>query len=149
MIDRRQVGRTWDPWVTEVEKGQLKLLAKALGETRPIYTDEAAAVAAGYRSVLAPLTFPYCLMADGPGGQQYLRDVGIPTERMLHAEFSLTAIDVICAGDRVRTTRRLADIIVKKGGALEFAVFECEFTNCADERLVARVKSLMAVRTAA
>lgn len=54
MIDRASIGRTWGPWDVVVEKGRLRLLAKAIGETRPVYTDEAAARAAGYRSILAP-----------------------------------------------------------------------------------------------
>ena len=146
MIDRVHIGKTWEPWVTEVEKGRLQLLAKAIGETRPIYTDEAAAQAAGYRSILGPLTLPYCLLADSPGGQGYPAEIGIPTERMLHADMQLKQLDVICAGDRIKVTRRVADIIVKKGGALEFVIFESDFFNCADGRLVAQVRSSLAVR---
>src|SRR6185295_10089993 len=146
MIDRAHIGRTWDPWEVDVEKGRLKLLAKAIGETRPIYTDERAAQAAGYRSILGPPTLPYCLLTDSPIGQQYLSDIGIPTERMLLAEVEITCHGLICAGDRIRVTRRVADILVKKGGALELVVFECEFTNCADGRLVATTRNLMAVK---
>jgi len=146
VIDRAHIGKTWEPWVVEIEKGRLRLLAKAIGETRAIYTDEAAARAAGYRSIVAPPTFPYCLLADGPGGQGYTGDVGIPTERLLHAELQLTPLDIICAGDRIKVTRRVTDITVKKAGALEFVGFESEFTNCEDDRPVARIRSVIAVR---
>ncbi|MCC7131813.1 MAG: MaoC family dehydratase N-terminal domain-containing protein [Gemmatimonadales bacterium] len=146
MIDRAQIGRTWAPWEVEIEKGRLRLLAKAMGETRPIYTDDAAARAAGYRGIVAPLTMPYCLLADSPGGQQYLADVGIPTARMLHAEVHVEHHDLICAGDRIRVDRRLTDIVVKKGGALEFVTFESTFRHADGGGLVATVKSLMAVK---
>ncbi len=146
MIDRSLIGRTWEPWEVEIEKGRLRLLAKATGETRPIYTDDAAAKAAGYRGIVAPLTMPYCLLADSPTGQQYLADVGIPTARMLHAEVQLEYRDVICAGDRIRVDRRLVDVIVKKGGALELVAFESTFRHAESGALVATTRSLMAVR---
>ncbi len=146
MIDRTHIGKSWDPWICEVEKGRLRLLAKAIGETRPIYLDEAAAKAAGYRSILAPLTFAYCLLADDPGGHGFLAELGIPTERILHGELQLKRFESICAGDRIRVTRVLTDVIVKKGGALEFAVFDSEFTHCDGGRAVARVRNLLAVR---
>lgn len=146
MIDRAHVGRVWPPFVTEVEKGRLRLLAKAIGETRPVYTDEAAAHAAGYRSILGPPTLPYCLLADSPVAQGYLADVGIPMACMLHGEVRLTSYGDICAGDRVRVTRRLVDIEEKKGGAMELVHFECEFRDDADGRLLARVHQVMVVR---
>jgi hypothetical protein len=145
-IDRAHIGRSWEPWEVEIEKGRLRLLAKSMGETRPIYIDDEAARAAGYRGMVAPLTMPYTLLADSPTGQQYLADVGIPTARMLHAEVALEFHDLICAGDRIRVDRRLTDIIVKKGGALEFAVFESTFRHSETGALVATLQSLMAVR---
>ena len=148
MIDRAHVGKTWEPWIVDVEMGRLRLLAKAIGETRPVYHDEAAAQAAGYRSILAPLTFAYCLLADDPGGHGFLAELGIPTERILHGELQLKRFESICAGDRIRVTRVLTDVIVKKGGALEFAVFDSEFTNCDGNRPVALVRNLLAVRNA-
>ena len=148
MIDRAHIGKTWGPWISEVEKGRLRLFAKAVGETRPVYHDEAAARAAGYRSILAPLTFAYCLLADDPGAHGYLAELGIPTERILHGELQLKAFESICAGDRIRVTRVLTDVIVKKGGALEFAVFDTDVTNCDGDRPVARVRNLLAVRNA-
>lgn len=146
MIDRANLGRTWPSWTVEVERGRLRLLAKALGETRPVYLDDTAARQAGYRSILAPLTFPHCLLTDDPAGLHYLTELGIPTERMLHAEWQLTPLAPICAGDRIRVTRRVADLVVKKGGALEFVTFDCEFANAADDSPVARVRTVLAIR---
>ena len=40
---------------------RLKFFAKAIGETNPIYTDEAAALEAGYRALPAPpRRSPWC-----------------------------------------------------------------------------------------
>lgn len=143
MIDRAIIGREWPPFEVEIEKGRLTLLAKAIGETRPIYTDEAAARAAGYRSIVAPPTFAFCLQADSPVGSGYLTDVGIPITDVLHGEQSYTFHDVMCAGDRVRVTRRVVDVYDKKGGALEFVAFESEVRLVDSGALVAVGRQVM------
>ena len=61
MIDKKHIGRTTKPQTVDVEKGRLRFFAKAIGETDPVYTDEAAAKAAGYKSLPAPPTFALCL----------------------------------------------------------------------------------------
>lgn len=143
MIDRAIIGREWPAFEVEIEKGRLTLLAKAIGETRPIYTDEAAARAAGYRSIVAPPTFAFCLQADSPVGSGYLTDVGIPITDVLHGEQSYTFHAVMCAGDRVRVTRRVADVYEKKGGSLEFVVFESEVRFSAGGALAAVGRQVM------
>lgn len=146
VIDRESVGRTWGPWEVEIEKGRLRLLAKAIGETRPEYLDDAAARAAGYRGILAPPTIAFCLLSDDPGGKQYLADIGVPIPRMLHAEQRLTILEPLCAGDCVTVIRRVAEVFEKKGGALEFVAFESEIRLASDGRLVATGRQLMAVK---
>ena len=54
MINRDFLGHVSPSKSILVEAGQLKLFCKAIGETRAVYLDEAAARAAGYRSILAP-----------------------------------------------------------------------------------------------
>jgi len=62
-VDRNAIGRESKPALNEVEKGAIRRFAEALGETNPIYFEEAAARAAGYRSIVAPPTFPTSLRA--------------------------------------------------------------------------------------
>ena len=50
MIDKKHIGHELPASVLDVEKGRLRFFAKAIGETDPVYTDEAAAEAAGYRA---------------------------------------------------------------------------------------------------
>jgi acyl dehydratase len=148
MIDRRQIGRTWPPFETEVEKGRLRLFAKAIGETGAIHVDEAAARAAGYRSLVAPPTFVACLTADTPVPLSYVQEVGIPVERMLHAEVTIRHFRPVCAGDRLRLSRRLSDIYEKKGGALEFIVFDIDVHDATSGELVAELRSVFVDRDA-
>ena len=59
MLDKNLIGHEFPSFTAEVEKGRLKFFAKAIGETDPIYTDEAAALAAGYRALPAPRRLPW------------------------------------------------------------------------------------------
>ncbi len=146
MMDRSRIGHTWPAFDVVIEHGRLRLLAKAIGETRDIYRDEAAAQAAGYRSIVAPPTFAFCLMADSPVGSGYLAEVGIPITQVLHGEQEYTFHQVMCAGDRVRVTRRVADMYEKKSGALEFVVFESEIRFAESNVLIASGRQVMIKR---
>jgi len=146
--DRAIVGYAWPAWEVEVEAGRLRLLAKAIGETRPMHTSVEGARAAGYRSIVAPPTFAFCLLADSPVGPGYLADVGIPIARVLHGEQQFTFHQLLCAGDRVRVTRRVADAYEKKGGALRFVVLESEVRMADTGALVATGRQVMVDRRA-
>ncbi len=50
MLDKSFIGHTFPPYEADVEKGRLKFFAKVIGETNPIYTDEAAAREQGHRA---------------------------------------------------------------------------------------------------
>src|SRR3546814_13237942 len=56
MIDTKWIGHRFPAIRWEVEKGRLRFFAKAIGETRPEFIDEAAAKAAGHPSLLASPT---------------------------------------------------------------------------------------------
>src|ERR1700681_2714226 len=78
-LDKKLIGHTFKPFTATVEAGKIKLSCKAVGEEDPIYTDAAAAKAAGYRGITAPLTFLRALQADDPnkGGLLKLLNVDI------------------------------------------------------------------------
>ena len=48
MIDRKYIGHAMPGFDVLVEKGRLRFFAKATGQTDPVYSDEAAARAAGH-----------------------------------------------------------------------------------------------------
>ncbi len=45
MADKSLIGHKLDKFSVDVEKGRLRFFAKAIGETDPVYTSEAAAIA--------------------------------------------------------------------------------------------------------
>ena len=51
---RAQIGVESAPWDSEVDKTWVRMFARSVGHTDPVYFDEAAAKAAGYRSLPCP-----------------------------------------------------------------------------------------------
>ena len=129
MIDRSMLGMKSEPLTVPVEAGQLKFFAKATGEKNPIYTDEAAAKAAGYSALPAPPTFCFSLSLAHPDPFKTYRDLGLDLAKILHAEQQFEYFAPIVAGDVVTIEQTLVDAFEKKGGALAFYVFEGVATN--------------------
>jgi acyl dehydratase len=129
MIDTRHIGHQLPPYAVDVEKGRLKFFAKAIGQTDPVYTDDAAAKAAGHPSLPVPPTFLFCLEMDSPNPGA-LRDLlDLPVPKVLHGEQRFTYHAMAFAGDTLTFEQRIADIYAKKGGLLEFVVRETRVTN--------------------
>jgi acyl dehydratase len=145
MIDRKFIGHELPPHSALVEAGRLRLFAKAIGETDPVFADEDVARAAGHRGLPAPLTFVFCLDMDVPDPFGYLAEMGVPVQNILHGEQSFDYHATIHAGDRLSFRSRIADIYAKKGGALEFIVKETRVEN-QDAVLVAELRAVVVVR---
>ncbi|MBO3273802.1 MaoC family dehydratase N-terminal domain-containing protein [Pseudomonas schmalbachii] len=129
MADKSLIGRHVATTSAEVEKGRLRFFAKAIGETDPVYTDEAAAKAAGYKSLLVPPTFLKCIEGEGRDTRAFLDLIGFEIARILHAEQSFVYHNLAFAGDVLTFETRISEIYEKKGGALQFAVTETRVTN--------------------
>ena len=136
MIDRKFIGMESEDRFVDVEKGQLRLFAKATAEANPIFFDEEEAKKAGYTALPAPPTFAFCLASLAPPKTLSPRGMGIPIEKLLHGEQQFTYHRQIFAGDRIRLKTRVVDIYDKKNGALEFVVFETTSHNQAGELCV-------------
>jgi len=145
MIDQKHIGRTMAAQTFDVEKGRLRFFATAIGETNPIYTDEDAAKAAGYRSLPAPLTFAFCLEMESNSLWDNLEAMGVPVGKILHGNEYFTYHAPICAGDKVTFVTKVTDIQEKKGGALEFITEDSTATN-QDGVLVAELRRVIVVR---
>ena len=145
MIDKKHIGRTTTPHTVDVEKGRLKFFAKAIGETDPVYTDEAAARAAGYKALPAPPTFAFCLEMETNSLWDNIAAMGVPVGKILHGSQTFKYHAPICAGDRVTFQTKVSDVYDKKGGALEFIVEDTTAKN-QDGALVAELQRVIVVR---
>ena len=145
MLDRSKIGYEFTTFSTKVEKGRLKFFAKAIGETNPIYTDEVAALEAGFPALPAPPTFPMALDMDGPDNMPVLDVLDIDIASILHGSQEFDYYAPICAGDTIEVQSKITDMFDKKGGALEFVVSENTYTN-QHGQAVARATSTLVVR---
>ncbi|MCY1266799.1 hypothetical protein D9M68_182370 [compost metagenome] len=145
MADKSLIGRSLGVTHAEVEKGRLRFFAKAIGETDPVYTDEAAARAAGYKSLPVPPTFLFCLQGEGRDLGEFLDLLGWDLGRILHAEQEFIYHKPAVAGDVLSFDTTIADIYEKKGGALQFVVQNTRVTN-QDGEHIADIRSSLVQR---
>jgi len=145
MFNRAMIGQALSAHEAVVERGRLRFFAKAIGETDPVYTDEAAAHAAGHTSLPVPPTFLFCLEMEQPDPFAWFSQVGIDIARILHGEQQFTYHAMAYAGDTLRFESRVADIYDKKGGALEFLVKETRVSN-QHGRHIADLRSVLVQR---
>ena len=136
MVDRSVVGTKSAPVTVPVDAGQLKFFAKATHEENQIYHDEAAAKAAGHRALPAPPTFAFSLNLARPDPFARYVKLGLNLGKILHAEQAFEYVGQIYAGDVITIDETLVDAFEKKGGALEFYVFESVATNQNGETVV-------------
>ena len=123
------IGQRSEPRSIVIEAGQLKLFAKAIGETNPIYFDEAAAKAAGHKNILVPPTFGSCLKFLAPAQSPSADELGLDYKALLHAEETIEYHAPLYVGDRVTLVTEVDSIYTKKDGALEFLVRTTHITD--------------------
>ncbi|KRB84059.1 MaoC family dehydratase N-terminal domain-containing protein [Noviherbaspirillum sp. Root189] len=114
MIDRKHIGRIVSRHQAEVERGRLRLFAKAIGETDRRWTE-------GERLPVPP-TFLFCLDMERHDPYDWYAEVGLELPKVLHGEQSFTYMTPCHSGDVLSFETRIEDIYDKKGGALEFLV---------------------------
>ena len=145
MIDKKWIGHELPASVLPIERSRLRYFAKAIGETNPVYTDAAAARAAGYPDLPAPPTFLFAAEADSGAGMALLGVLQVPIAKLLHAEQGFTYHRPACVGDQVTVRSTVTDIYDKKNGGLEFVVKMSRATN-QDDELVAELRTVLVCR---
>jgi hypothetical protein len=101
---------------------RLRLFASVVGETDPVYTDVAAAHAAGYPDLPIPPTFLFSLELERPDPYAALEMLGADLTRILHAEQSFRYLMMAHANERLEFSPSISDYYEKKDGALRFVV---------------------------
>ncbi|RYZ12705.1 MAG: MaoC family dehydratase [Comamonadaceae bacterium] len=145
MIDRKFIGHRLAPSTLTLDRTRLRYFAKAIGETDPVYTDTAAARAAGHADLPVPPTFLFAAELDSGATDRLLVELGIPIAKLLHGEQSFRYHRTLCAGETVQVQSSISDIYDKKGGKLEFAVKDSRVTDARDQ-LVAELRTVLVVR---
>lgn len=128
-----------------IEREPLRLFAAATGQTRPVYTDLDAALAAGHPDLPVPPTYLSGLGFSQPEWFARLSEWGVDLGLVLHAEQRFDYHAPAHAGDTLVFEGRVGEIYTKKGGALEFLRREISVRH-QDGRRAAEIGSLLAIR---
>lgn len=135
-----KIGLELPVFEVDVERFQLRLFAAAIGERRPEYLEVEAAQSAGYRDLPAPPTFAFSIAMRPDDPFDLLRSLELDVARVLHGEQSFKYVQPICAGDRVRVSRKVIDAYEKKGGSLQFFIVEVTYSDARNERALIRAR---------
>jgi acyl dehydratase len=128
----------------ELGRASIRYFALALGDDNPLYTDEAYALAAGYRTVIAPPTLvcETCQYADRPpGANGYIGhewDLPIENYRLIRAGNDYEFTRPVYADDRIIVTWTLTGIeerAARRGGTQLFVTSLAVYENQHGERL--------------
>lgn len=130
---RDQIGKEGPPSTLEVDKTAVRMFARAVGHTDPVFYDEDEAKQRGYRSLPAPPGYlgtrvfnPKGGEAEGPGG--FTRG---PYKRILNGGTEIEYLGDICAGDTLTARSKIASLSERQGniGPMLITVSETGYTN--------------------
>lgn len=138
-MDSALINQPYPPLTVDVELWQLKFFAKAVGETDPVYFDEAAARQAGHRSILAPPTYAVTLSCAVPDPFARCRQLGMDVDNILHSKQGFEYFAPIYARDQITFVATILDFYEKGRGRFVFMIEETVAHNQLGE-LVCRFK---------
>ena len=141
--NRSLYGREHEAGPFEVTKELIQAFSRSIRETNPIYTNEAAAQVAGYRSLVAPPTLCTVFVR-----RVSLPDIDLKFGRMrFHAGQRVQPRAPIVAGDCITASSHLKEVYPKTGrsGTMVFVVWETTFRN-QNGQIVADVQESFAAR---
>ena len=125
---RAEIGVEGPTTTSEVDKTMVRLFARATGHTDPVYYDEAAAKAAGYRSLPCPPGFLGTPIFS-PGGTRRMDPTAQtgaqpsrPLKRILNGGTEIEYLSDICAGDVLTSATHMAGLEETKGSIGEMLV---------------------------
>ncbi len=112
-----------DPIEFRIEAAESQRYAYAVGDENPLYFDDAAAEAAGFRALLSPPTFvSHARVKPRPqadlredGLYQFSDGVRLNVERIMFGGEEWDFIEPVCVGDVIRSQTHLADLDEKQG----------------------------------
>jgi len=126
-VNEDAIGKSYPPVTYQVGREKIREYAHALGITNPVHHDREAAVAAGFRDVVAPPMFCVVYSAPALGPAVVDPEVGINLATMVHGGQEFVWGEPVCSGDEITTEIAVTEIYERGGKG--FYVFESVSTN--------------------
>ncbi len=141
---RAAVGRKRPPVTYEVDRTLVRLFARSVGYTDPVYYDVQAAHAAGYRDLPCPPGYLGTAVFHPQAGDPDVEAVlelrpSRPLTRQLNGGTEFEYFDDICAGDVLTATTFIAELAERTGslGPMLIVTSRTEFANAAGKTVSA------------
>jgi acyl dehydratase len=140
-FDTSWIGKEFDRYTYHVTKEEIIEFAASIGETNPLYTDEAYARTTPYRGLVAPPTFSVVFRS-----QAMMPDLKLNYgKRGFDGGKECQFYAPIRPGDTITGIDRIAEVYEKTGrsGSMIFIIRESEFTNQQGEKVAVIRQSLI------
>lgn len=127
---RARIGVESDPTTFEVDNLGCRQFARSVGYTDPVFYDESAAKAKGYRGLLAPAGFlghPIYDPQKPPRGPES-SGMPIPYKRVLNGGTDVEYFADVCAGDTLVARTKVTDLQEREGKVGPMLVVSTETT---------------------
>lgn len=128
------IGKQWPSAEYQVGREKIKEFASAIGAENPVHFSRDAALASGYRDVVAPPMFCVVYSAPAMGPAILDPDVAMNFAAMVHGSQEFEWGEPVCSGDEITTTPRCLEIYERDGKG--FYVFESQSVNQDGEAVV-------------
>ncbi len=132
---RAVIGVESEPWLLEVDKLQIRLFARSVGYTDPLYYDEDFARSKGYRSLPVPPHYLGTAIYNprdsdptfgAPRGRGARINHGL--KRVLNGGTEIEYLDTICAGDVLSASSKVVDLVEAQGSLGQMLITTSETT---------------------
>jgi acyl dehydratase len=133
-VNTEAVGKEWPAATYQASRAKIAEYANVIGAENQVHFDKDAALAAGFREVVAPPMFCVVYSAPAMGPAILDPEVGMNFAAMVHGSQEFEWGEPVCSGDEITTTPRCLEIYEKDGKG--FYVFESTSVNQDGEQVV-------------
>ena len=133
-VNTEAVGKEWPAATYQASRAKIAEYANVIGAENPVHFDKDAALAAGFREVVAPPMFCVVYSAPAMGPAILDPEVGMNFAAMVHGGQEFVWGEPVCSGDEITTTAKVTEIYEQDGKG--FYVFESTSLNQDGEQVV-------------
>jgi hypothetical protein len=137
---RALIGKESEAWTVELEKTDVRMFARSVGHTDPVYYDEDEAKRRGYRSLPAPPGYLGTPIFRPGAAQRGARQLDLPFKRRLNGGTEVEYLDDICAGDVLTATSHIAGIEETAGRLGPMVITTTETVYRRGDQVVAKLR---------
>ncbi len=134
---RARIGVESEPWTLEVDKTAIRMFARSVQYTDPLFYDEEFARSKGYRSLVAPPHYLGTPIYDPNAPPRGARQLNTPYRRNLNGGTDIEYFDQIVAGDVLSATSKLTDLEETSGRLGPMLIVRTETIYRRDGKVVA------------